>query len=140
MLSKELKKEYGTGFDSSNLYRSIKFYEYYPDIFDSSSQKYLLLSWTHYCSLIQVYDSTARKWYEKEALTEVWSVKTLRRNISTQYYYCLLKSQDQRPLKEEMIALTSKYEQDKYIFIKNPVIAEFLGMAEKTSYCESDLE
>ena len=35
--------------------------------------------------------------------------------------------------------LTSSY-QNKLEFIKNPVIAEFLGMQEDTSYLESDLE
>lgn len=139
-LSRELKKEYGTGFDPSNLYRFVKFYEYYPNIFDAASRKSRILSWTHYRALIQVHDSAAREWYEKEALNEAWSVKTLQRNISTQYYYRLLKSQDQRPVKEEMMALTSKYQQDKLEFIKNPVIAEFLGISEDTSYRESDLE
>ena len=38
-----------------------------------------------------------------------------------------------------MKELTSKY-QTKLEFIKNPVIAEFLGMKEYTSYLESDLE
>ena len=38
-----------------------------------------------------------------------------------------------------MRKLTSEY-QNKLEFIKNPVIAEFLGMKEDTSYLESDLE
>lgn len=38
-----------------------------------------------------------------------------------------------------MEKLTSPY-QDRLEFIKNPVIAEFLGMPEDTSYLESDLE
>ena len=38
-----------------------------------------------------------------------------------------------------MKELTSEY-QSKLEFIKNPIIAEFLGMREDTSYLESDLE
>ena len=38
-----------------------------------------------------------------------------------------------------MKALTSQY-QNKLEFIKNPVIAEFLGMQEDISYHESELE
>ena len=38
-----------------------------------------------------------------------------------------------------MKKLTSSY-QNKLEFIKNPMIAEFLGMQEDTSYLESDLE
>ena len=130
----------GPGFDASNLYRFVKFYEYYPEIFDAVSRKSPILSWTHYRALIQVHDKDARDWYEQEALREVWNFRTLQRNISSQYYYRLLKSQDQRPVKEEMEQLTSRYQQDKLEFIKNPVIAEFLGISEDTSFRESDLE
>ena len=45
-----------------------------------------LLSWTHYKALLQVTDPDARLWYEKEAYEQTWSVRTLQRNISTQYY------------------------------------------------------
>ena len=42
-----------------------------------------ILTWFHYERLLQVSDTTARVWYEKEAIEPSWSVKTLRRNIST---------------------------------------------------------
>ena len=98
-----------------------------------------LLSWSHYRVLTQVNDSKARSWYEKEAYNQTWSVRTLQRNISTQYYHIMLKSQDKTEVENEMKQLTSQY-QNKLEFIKNPVIAEFLGMQEDTSYLESDLE
>ncbi len=63
----------------------------------------------------------------------------MSRNILTQYYYRLLKSQDKTGVENEMMELTKPL-QDKLEFIKNPVIAEFLGMQENTSYYESDLE
>ena len=69
----------------------------------------------------------------------MWSVRTLQRNISSQYYYRILKTQNPLELKQEMKKLTSSY-QNKLEFIKNPMIAEFLGMQEDTSYLESDLE
>lgn len=47
----------------------------------------IMLSWTHYYVLFQVNDSKARNWYENEAIRETWSVRTLQRNISSQYYY-----------------------------------------------------
>ena len=88
---------------------------------------------------MQVEDESARSWYEKEAYEQTWSVRTLQRNISSQYYYRMLKTQDKTGVENEMKELTSPY-QDKLEFIKNPVIAEFLGMQENTSYYESDLE
>lgn len=52
-----------------------------------------LLSWSHYAALLQVKDKAARDWYEKEAAEQTWSVRTLQRNISSQYYYRMLKTQ-----------------------------------------------
>ncbi len=98
-----------------------------------------LLSWTHYDKLLQIPDNEARQWYANEAYAQTWSVRTLQRNISSQYYYRMLQSQDKDSVKKEMMQLTAPL-QDKREFIKNPVIAEFLGMREDTSYLESDLE
>ena len=140
-LSKELTSEYGKGFTKTNLYSFYAFYKAYPEIFHAVSGKSMsLLSWTHYRVLLQVEDSEARAWYEKEASEQSWSVRTLQRNISSQYYYRLLKSQIKEPVEEEMKALTAPYQADKLEFIKNPVIAEFLGMAEDTSFTETELE
>ena len=139
-LSKDLNAQYGRGYTKTNLYNFYSFYKMYPEIFHSESGKSnVKLSWTHYRVLLQVKDEIAREWYENEALRETWSVKTLQRNISSQYYYRILKTQDKSAVETEMKEFTSKY-QTKLEFIKNPVIAEFLGMKEDTSYLESDLE
>jgi len=139
-LSKELTSKYGRGYTKSNLYSFYAFYKTFPEIFQSVIGKSDgLLTWTHYLKLLQVKDKNARDWYAKEAYDEGWSVRTLQRNISSQYYYRLLRSQDPESVKLEMRKLTSEY-QNKLEFIKNPVIAEFLGMKEDTSYLESDLE
>ena len=98
-----------------------------------------LLSWTHYRILTQVEDSAARKWYAAEAFSQTWSSTTLQRNVSSQYYYRLLKTQDKTGVEDEMKRITSEY-QNKLEFIKNPVIAEFLGMQEDASFHESKLE
>jgi len=139
-LSKDLNAQYGRGYTKTNLYNFYSFYKMYPEIFHSESGKSnVKLSWTHYRVLLQVKDEIAREWYENEALRETWSVKALQRNISSQYYYRILKTQDKSAVETEMKELTSKY-QTKLEFIKNPVIAEFLGMKEDMSYLESDLE
>ena len=140
-LSKELTNEYGKGYTKTNLYSFYSFYKMYPNIFHSVSGKSVpLLSWTHYRTLIQVKDDKARNWYEKEAAQQAWNVRTLQRNISSQYYYRLLKSQVKEPVIEEMKQLTSKYQSDKLEFIKNPVIAEFLSLPTDTSFTETELE
>ena len=90
----------------------------FPQIVDAvGRQSIRLLSWTHYRSLIQVHDEEARIWYENEAINEMWSARTLQRNISSQYYYRILKSQKKDIVKKEMISKTSKYEDSKLEFI-----------------------
>ena len=151
-LSTQLTGIYGKGFSRRALYQYLGFYRMFPEIVHTActllepsqkvhtvSTQIELLSWSHYRVLTQVNDSKARSWYEKEAYNQTWSVRTLQRNISTQYYHIMLKSQDKIEVENEMKQLTSQY-QNKLEFIKNPVIAEFLGMQEDTSYLESDLE
>ena len=102
-LSKELTKQYGKGYDSRNLYYFLNFYKLFPNILNAlSSKSNTMLSWTHYRTLLQVFDKKARDWYEKEALEQTWSTRTLQRNINTQYYYRLLKSQVKEPVIKEM--------------------------------------
>ena len=149
-LSAYLTEKYKKGFSKRTVYKFLQFYKTFPEIVPTvsaqSQEKGIvptlsaqLLSWSHYERLLQVTDSEARKWYTKEAYEQTWSIRTLSRNISSQYYYRLLKSQDKSGVKDEMVELTKSL-QDKLEFIKNPVIAEFLGMQENTSYYESDLE
>lgn len=140
-LSKELSAEYGKGFTKSNLYSFYSFYKTYPEIFQTLSGKsQRLLSWSHYAVLLQVNDEKARGWYEKEAAEQTWSVRTLQRNISSQYYYRMLQTQKREIVESEMKDLTAEYQSDKLEFIKNPVIAEFLGLASNTDFTESDFE
>ena len=141
-LSKELKKEYGKGFELRNLYYFLQFYKEFPNILHSVNAKSNnLLSWTHYKTLLQVLDKQARDWYEKEAFEQMWSTRTLQRNISSQYYYRLLKSQVKEPVIQEMKEKNKEhYLMNKLEFIKNPVIAEFLGFSLEDSYTETELE
>ena len=140
-LSKELTQKYGKGFNKTNLYNFYSFYTCFPNIFHSVSGKSnMILSWTHYRTLLQVKDPEARDWYEHEALSQTWSVRTLQRNISSQYYYRILQTQNKELVENEMKELTSQFQNDKLEFIKNPVVAEFLGLSQNPGFTESDLE
>lgn len=55
-------------------------------------------------------DQKARDWYENEAIRETWSVRTLQRNIASQYYHRLLKSQQKELVINEMEKLTKPYQ------------------------------
>ncbi len=140
-LAKELTAKYGKGYDYSSLYKFVRFYKEFPNILDSASPKSKqLLSWTHYRTLLQVNDSEARAWYANEAAEQTWSVRTLQRNISSQYYYRMLQTQNKEIVENEMKEITSQFQNDKLEFIKNPVVAEFLGLSQNTDFTESDLE
>ena len=140
-LSKELKKEYGKGFELRNLYYFLQFYKTFPNILHSVNAKSNILSWTHYKTLLQVEDVKAREWYAEETAKQTWSVRTLQRNISSQYYYRLLKSQVKEPVIKEMKEKNKEhYLMDKLEFIKNPLIAEFLGFSLEDTYTETELE
>ena len=135
-----LTKLYGKGFTSSNLYQFVHFYKFFPEIFHTVCVKSQMLSWSHYRTLLRVSDKNARDWYLQEASNEMWSVRTLDRNIASQYYYRLLQSQNKQVVKEEMKQITSPYQQDKLEFIKNPVVAEFLGLSPNSDFSETKLE
>lgn len=141
-LSKELKEEYGKGFDYRNLYYYLKFYKMFPNILNTMcSKSNILLSWSHYRTLLQVEDEKARNWYAQETFEQTWSTRTLQRNIDTQYYYRLLKSQVKEPVIQEMKEKNKEhYLMDKLEFIKNPLIAEFLGYSLEDKYTETELE
>ena len=147
-LAIDLTQKLGKGFDKRSLYRYVQFYQQYPKIMGSTSPQSeiitnnnhrRLLTWSHYERLLQVHDKDARDWYEREAIEHSWSVRTLRRNINTQYYERMLLSKDKKDIEAEMIENTNPYQQ-KYEFLRNPVIAEFLGMEECRVYHESELE
>ena len=135
-LSEELTDIYGKGFNKNNLYAFVQFYKIFPTL----SGKSELLSWSHYMLLLSVSEDTARNWYAHEAYAETWSVRTLRRNIASQYYYRLLQSQNKTVVENEMKSITAPMQNDKSEFIKNPVVAEFLGLAPNTDFSESQLE
>ena len=92
------------------------------------------LKWSHILTVLRVDDETARRWYLENASREMWSVRTLSRNISTQYYERHFhqpvlpaeKSDAKIPAKEEIL--------------KSPLIAEFLGFKADESFSEQELE
>ena len=99
-----------------------------------------LLSWSHYERLMRVENPVARQWYMTEAAEQMWTVRTLDRNISTQYYERMLISQIKEPVIKEMQDKTADFQRDKRAFIKNPTVMEFLGLPANASYVERDIE
>lgn len=138
-LSIELTKEFGKGFGSRNLSYFRQFYLTFREkeiVHTLCSQ----LSWSHIRLIMRLSDKNAQRYYMKEATENNWSVRTLDRNISTQYYYRLLASQQKEPVVQEMQEKTQTYQDDKLEFIKNPSVLEFLNLPTNMSYSEKELE
>ena len=138
-LSEELTREYGEGFSSRNLRNFRQFYLCFPDQ-EIWNTRVPNLTWSHLRCLLRVPEEEARIWYLNEAASEAWSVRTLDRNIATQYYYRLLQSPKKDEVIAEMKEKTSQYQSHPENIIKSPVIAEFLGFTPEQSYLETELE
>ena len=133
-ISIRLIKEFGKGFDESNLRYMRLFYKTFP-ICDALRHE---LSWTHYRSLIKIENEDARIWYMNEAANSMWSTRQLDRQISTLYYDRLLASRDKKIVIKEAEEKLQKVIPEE--FIKDPYILEFLNLKEYPVLRESDIE
>ena len=136
-LSGVLTAEFGKGFSKRSLWEMRQFY-----ILFSAYQKvrtlFAQLSWSHFQRVIKVQDEKARTYYLTEAAQNMWSVRTLDRNISTLYYNRLIASQEKELVIQEMKEKTANLQITE--FIKNPTVLEFLNLPTNLSYTETELE
>ncbi|GHS97966.1 DUF1016 domain-containing protein [Bacteroidia bacterium] len=105
-----------------------------------SPKQLAILSWSHYERLMRVDNPKARDWYMQEAFEQMWSYRTLDRNINTQYYERMLLSQADESVVQEMKEKTKPFQIDKLAFIKNPTVLEFMGLPGNSGYIEQDIE
>ena len=134
-LAEILTREFGAGFGKRSLEQYRAFYLLYKN-FPIANTRVRNLTWSHFRRTLSVADPKAREWYIKEASEQMWSVRTLDRNIQTQYYGRMMSSQrESLKLPAPEIAETDPLE-----YIKNPVVAEFLGFRKDAKYDESQLE
>lgn len=129
-LSKQLTIEYGSGFSPRYLRAFRKFYIVVPDLKIWKS-RFPNLQWTHIYRTLRVGNEVAIRWYLETASKEMWSVRTLDRNIGTQYFERHFV-QPELPMKEE--------QPNKLELLKNPIVAEFLGFKQDNTYSEQELE
>lgn len=136
-LSKELTEEFGKGFGERNIRNIRQFYGLFSD-YEKWKSLISKLTWTHIQKVLRVSDEKARIFYLTEAAENMWSVRTLDRNISTLYYNRIVASIDKKTVEDEMKEKTKKLQAKE--FIKNPVVLEFLDLPTNMSYTENKLE
>lgn len=139
MLSNELSLIYPKGYSSRNLRDYRQFYLCFKDL-EIWHSRVPNLTWTHYRTLLSVTSADARYWYVQEASAQSWSVRTLARNVGSQYYYRLLQSPNKDTVVNEMLQLTEPLRDEPQGFLKDPVVAEFLQLPSYASFTESELE
>lgn len=98
------------------------------------------LRWSHYVELLRVEEPKARLWYETEAAEQSWSVAVLSHNISSQYYHRLLSTHDEAECAQTIVPSERTEKAERLAFIKNPIVAEFLGLPQNPKLHESKLE
>jgi len=157
-LSASLTKEFGKGFSLSNLKYMRRFYLIYRDRTHQIGQTVsgqlakslksqtvsgklkhpLLLSWSHYVFLLSVDNPDERNFYEIEAAAQGWSLRELKRQFASSLYERLALSRD----KDEVLKLSTKGQiiDRPRDLLKNPYVLEFLGLDEKATYSETNLE
>ena len=135
LLAEQLTKDYGTGYGRRNLAYYRQFYLTFPqkEILHDFVQN---LTWTHIRRILSVSNPDAQLWYLKAASDNMWSTTELDRNIATQYYERRLAAQ----LPANVADLQQDTGKDPLDYIKNPVVAEFMGFRRDSTFSESDLE
>ena len=136
-LSKELTEEFGKGYSYRTLREIRQFYLMFSD-FEKWRTVSAKLTWSHFQKVLRVSSEKARIFYLTEAAENMWSVRTLDRNISTLYYNRIVASIDKKIVENEMKDKTKKLQAEE--FIKNPVVLEFLDLPTNMSYTENELE
>ena len=131
-LAAQLTHIYGKGFSGRYLRAFRKFYLSFPD-YEIWKSRFPNLTWTHVFKTLRVEDPVAIRWYLTEASREMWSVRTLDRNISTQYY----ERHYQQPALSNHQPDLAPSKADAMELFKSPVLAEFLGFRQDDSYSEN---
>ena len=131
-----LTREFGKGFDATNLRHMRGFYQSFP-IRDALRRE---LSWTHYRLLLRVSSEKARLWYMNESAAQNWTSRALDRQIDTLYFERLLLSGDKTSVAAEANANVAALPQIPREFLHDPVMLEFLGLSGSGRLLESKLE
>lgn len=169
-LSVRLTEEFGRGFSEDNLGRMRKFYLTWNDragefpqslrgnlqtkdcqtptgklgpnhlakTASAQSHSPFVLSWSHYVLLMAIKERDERNFYEIEAANEGWSVPELKRQVASSLYERLALSRNKESVKQ--LAKEGQLILRPEDILKEPYVLEFLGLDERASYSETELE
>jgi predicted nuclease of restriction endonuclease-like (RecB) superfamily len=95
------------------------------------------LSFSHFVELLNIEDALKRSFYEVQSIKNSWSARELSRAINTMLFERTGLSSD-----KELVLSNFKTDTTHSILevVKNPYFLEFIGLEEKPSYNENELE
>jgi predicted nuclease of restriction endonuclease-like (RecB) superfamily len=96
------------------------------------------LSWSHYVVLMTIQDPEERSFYEIESAQSNWNVRELKRQKASCLYERLALSRDKEGIRK--LASEGQVIVRPEDLLKEPLVLEFLGLDDKTSYSENDME
>lgn len=95
------------------------------------------LTYTHFVELMRCDTDLKRTFYETQAMLNNWNVDELGRAISSMLF-------ERTGLSTDKAAVLEKHRSGSGLdiadYLKNPMVLDFLGLSEKASYTETNLE
>lgn len=157
-LAVRLKQKGLKGLSETNLKLFRLFYNAYPQIRQTVSDKSFqeeksknslaenqlpaaqllnTLSFSHFIELLKIDELLKRRFYEVQAIRNAWGVRELKRAINSMLYERTGLSTDKKAVLEKHYQETNLQPEDIF---RNPYLLDFLGLEERSSYSETDLE
>lgn len=137
-LASELTLKYGRGFDSTKLFRMVKFAKLFAnfEIVATLSQQ---LSWSHFVLLIAIEDQLKRDFYAEMSRVSNWSVRKLKVQIDGMLYErTAISKQPEEIAKLEIAKLQETDQLTTTMLFKDPYFLDFVGL--EGGYSENDFE
>jgi len=132
-LSNRLTIKYGKGYSVANIFRMLKFYQYFSnfEIFSTLSRK---LSWSHFVELLQIEDRLKREFYTTMCINENWSVRALRERISSALFErTSISKRPEETIINDLQLLNNEGKMSTDLFFRDPYILDFLDLKDTYS-------
>lgn len=133
-LSVDLTQIYGKGFGRSNLQYMRKLYVAFPN----GEKLSTLLGWSHYYEILKLEDPLEISFYIKECENQRWSVRELKRQISSMLFHRIALSKDKAGVLQ--LAEQGAEVLQPADILRDPFVLEFAGLPDLYRYHEGDLE
>ena len=137
-LARQLKQEFGKGYEEKSLRRMMQFANLFPDpniVAPLATQ----LSWSHFVEVIPLKDDIQREFYLTMAAEEHWTKRVLRAKIDGMLFErTAISDKPEELIRSELAAIRDERKISPDMVFKSPYFLEFTGL--KGRYTEETLE